>query len=709
MPRAICAVSPISLAVALIANHVSAQDVTATYSLLGTPGLLEMPTAQSAPEHALAGTVSWTEGFTRATLTFQINKRLSASFRITNVDLFENPPQSGVDRDVERGFDLQYRFNNESKYVPAIAVGLRDFLTPGRLHSEYLVASKSFGDNLIVTAGVGWGAMGTNGGFTNPIGGGFTDRPAFDESEPEGQLGVDEWFRGDAAFFGGLEYQINDRWGVKAEYSSIAYPEVANSVAVPVTSPYNFGLTYRPGSRTQLGLSYLYGTQLGLSASFELNPNERANGSGLDRAPTPIQPRAANIAAARSWDRNALPEPALRSELSELLRSERITLKAVEFTDTTARVRYVNNQYRSEAQAAGRVARMMSQLLPASMETSILERERSGILVSAITMSRSDLERFENRVGGTAALLDRTEFGDARGNDGLKEVERETRAFSWGLGPFFRANPFNSNGSIDVNLGLRLRGVYRLRPNLVLSGAIEQDLLPPEDDIDLNDNAPDLQNVRSSGSLYGNDGVPVLQSLTMTHFSRPGTDLYGRVSIGYLERMFGGVSGELLWKPVDSRLGLGVELNQVAQRDSDLRFGFDEFDYDVTTGHVSAYYDLGNGYHTQLDVGRYLAGDWGATMSVDREFDNGWVIGGYFTQTDVSYEDFGNGSYNKGIRITIPQDFFSGSPTRGTFNSSFRTRVGDGGARLRVGGRLYNVVRGGHQADVTDTWGRFLR
>jgi hypothetical protein len=195
----------------------------------------------------------------------------------------------------------------------------------------------------------------------------------------------------------------------------------------------------------------------------------------------------------------------------------------------------------------------------------------------------------------------------------------------------------------------------------------------------------------------------------MTHYGRPGADLYSRISVGYLERMFGGVSAEVLWKPVTSNFGLGAELNYVAQRNTDMWFGFDEYDYDVTTGHLSAYYDLGNGYHTQLDVGRYLAGDWGATLSVDRQYDNGVRVGAYVSRTDMTYDDFGDGSYNKGISISIPQDFLTGKATRGSYGTEVRTRVGDGGARLLVDGRLYDAVRDAHRADLTDTWARFWR
>ena len=69
-------------------------------------------------------------------------------------------------------------------------------------------------------------------------------------------------------------------------------------------------------------------------------------------------------------------------------------------------------------------------------------------------------------------------------------------------------------------------------------------------------------------------------------------DVYARTTLGYLEEMYGGVSTEVLWKPADSRLGLGAEVNYARQRDFDLGFGFQ--DYDVVTGHASAYYDFDN-------------------------------------------------------------------------------------------------------------------
>ncbi|MEO0929256.1 MAG: YjbH domain-containing protein [Pseudomonadota bacterium] len=705
MQRAILATT--SVIALMIGNAAFAQDAPANYSLFGTPGLLEMPTAQSAPEGELAGTLSYQDGLFRAAATFQLTSRLSATARYSIVDLYDDPTTEIEDGEFERSFDLQYRLNNETAYLPAVAIGIRDLFTPGRFASEYVVASKSIGDDLIVTGGIGWGAMGLRDGFANPFSE-LGDRPVFDDAESDGQLGSDFWFRGDAAVFGGLTYQINDRWGLVAEYSSIDYPEAPGRPALDADSPYNFGVTYAPRPGVQLSLASLYGSEIALSGSFTLNANERPSMSGFEKAPAPVNARTDAQLRETVWDKEAAPPAGLQAATEALLDIEGLTLRGLDVTDTTARIRYSNSRYRSHAQAMGRVARMMTQVMPPSVETFVLEPEARGIPLSSVTVSRRDLEELENRPGAAATLLERAEMSDTALRPPLQNRRPVDERFSWGLGPYLSINPFSSDGSIAVDAGLSLSARYAITPQLVASGAITQSVLPADKDDPAAD-TDDIPNVRTDGGAYGDDGVPVLQRLTLAHFGRPAPNLYSRVTAGYLERMYGGLSTELLWKPVESRFGLGAELNYAAKRDSDMTFGFDEFDYDVVTGHVSAYYDLGNGYHTQLDVGRYLAGDWGATLSVDREYDNGVRVGAYVTQTEISYDEFGDGSYNKGVRISIPQDFFTGTPNRSNYGTTIRTQVGDGGARLNVNGRLYGIVRDAHESDLTDTWGRFWR
>jgi len=163
----------------------------------------------------------------------------------------------------------------------------------------------------------------------------------------------------------------------------------------------------------------------------------------------------------------------------------------------------------------------------------------------------------------------------------------------------------------------------------------------------------------------------------------------------------------LLWKPNAGSFALGAEVNHVLQRDFDQMLGFR--DYEITTGHLSAYWDMGAGYRSQLDVGRYLAGDWGATLALDRTFDNGWRIGAFATLTDVPFDDFGEGSFDKGIRISVPVNWITGRPTLDRTDLTIRPVWRDGGARLDVEGRLYEVVNDAQGAELRDGWGRFWR
>ena len=115
---------------------------------------------------------------------------------------------------------------------------------------------------------------------------------------------------------------------------------------------------------------------------------------------------------------------------------------------------------------------------------------------------------------------------------------------------------------------------------------------------------------------------------------------------------------------------------------------------------------FGGGYIGQVDVGRYLAGDYGATFSEDRTFKNGWSVGGVFTLTDVSSEEFGEGSFDKGIRVSIPLQWLTGQPSVQNASFPIRPIQRDGGARLSVPNRLYPQLRDADARALREDWGR---
>ena len=130
------------------------------------------------------------------------------------------------------------------------------------------------------------------------------------------------------------------------------------------------------------------------------------------------------------------------------------------------------------------------------------------------------------------------------------------------------------------------------------------------------------------------------------------------------------------------------------KRDYDRRFN--HLDYDVVTGFLSTYWatPLYN-FDAAIHIGQYLAEDKGATLELRRTFDNGWKVGVWATQTDVSAEDFGEGSFDKGLYFKVPLNALFGRDTRNNYQSRLRTIQRDGGARLEgFSGELWHSLRG---------------
>ncbi|MDP1577963.1 MAG: YjbH domain-containing protein, partial [Cypionkella sp.] len=98
-----------------------------------------------------------------------------------------------------------------------------------------------------------------------------------------------------------------------------------------------------------------------------------------------------------------------------------------------------------------------------------------------------------------------------------------------------------------------------------------------------------------------------------------------------------------------------------------------------------------------------------ATLALDREFANGIKVGAFATLTDVPFDTFGEGSFDKGIRISLPMAFFTGAQTQKVSKVTLRPLLRDGGARLDVEGRLYDTVRPYQETDLDAAWGRFWR
>ena len=154
---------------------------------------------------------------------------------------------------------------------------------------------------------------------------------------------------------------------------------------------------------------------------------------------------------------------------------------------------------------------------------------------------------------------------------------------------------------------------------------------------------------------------------------------------GILEEMFNGYGFEYLYFMPRKNYAYGFELFNVQKRDYELRFG--TLDYKQTTGHLNLYYrNYGRiPFDAKISYGEYLAGDEGVTFEFSRSFINGTEFGVFASFTDVSSEQFGEGSFDKGIFFNIP--------IYGNFiNYSWRPLTKDPGAKLNRKNTLHNLL-----------------
>lgn len=676
-------------------------SVQPTLNSYGLPGLIDMPTANTMPDGELATTLSASGVGNRGTLAFQLLPSVTATFRYAGIDLARG---GTADLYFDRSFDIHWQALDEDTWgwSPAVAIGIRDIAGTGIYGGEYVVATRHFGerDQVAVTAGLGWGRLGERNGFTNPLGvfdDGFETRPTRAVGNG-GTVNVDQFFRGDAAFFGGIEWQATDRLRMQLEYSSDTYVAEAAEGLTSASSPFNIGATYDFSDSIRGGAYMVGGDTFGVSLSMTLNPaRPTAPASSGDPVPRPV---AARTPQATPYDTGWVSQPGgadvLRDSFELLFEEQGLHLDNLTMDARRATIRVRNTQFNHSSQALGRVLRAMSAALPPSVEVFEVIFVVEGIDTTRVRMSRTDLELLEFDPGGAELAMAVAEVEDARTAQdpvGL-EVTMPRSRFSWGVGPFIEASAFDPNNPLLVNFGVQAQAEYRFGNGFVAEGALRASLASNFDRSRIVDAGVVLPNpppvVRTNAALYRQQSDAYVQRLTLAHFGRPAENLYSRVSFGYLERMYAGVSGELLWQPANSRLGLGIEVNHVWARDFDGGFGLR--DYNVTTGHISAYYRLTDDFEVQIDAGRYLAGDWGATLSLDRTFRNGWRVGAYATFTDVPFESFGEGSFDKGIELEIPLAWILGTSNRRTSEVTLQPVQRDGGARLQVEGRLHDLV-----------------
>lgn len=632
----------------------------------GSTGLIQNPSARMRPTGSFLISYSKSKPYSHLNVMLQPLDWLEAGFRYTDVANRAYGPQwlSGSQNYKDKSFEVKARLLDETRELPALAVGIRDLAGTGMFGSEYLVASKRWG-RLDTSLGLGWGYM--------------AGRYRVINSGSGGTVSVDSFFRGQPGVFGGLDYQ--SPWGpvLKAEYDSNNYRNEPQKNNQSVSSRINFGLSHRLAPGLDLNVSRERGNTWTVGLTLHTNLATLYSDKPSDK-PTP----------SASPNRPSSP-PNWTQTSQDIEQLTQWRVKQINQQGPRLVLDLADSDSPHHRERINKAMAVLHRDAPAPIEHIELRHRAAGDVLAIDRVDRQAWLQPQLQPARTQQPSPPTppHYPAAHSTHALNPSSDATPPV-----PVFTGKPTRelqpsmqlsqSLGGPDAfllyQLGLALDYRQELPFDTQLHGSFNAGLLNNYDSFKYT--APSkLPRVRTHLREYMTESRFTVPRLYLSRASRLSTDWTAAVYGGYLEEMYAGVGAEMLWRPPGSRWAWGVDVNQVRQRDFAQNLALR--DYQTTTGHASLYWQTPwQDVQVTLQAGRYLAKDLGATLRVSRTFSNGSSMGAFATKTNVSAAQFGEGSFNKGVFWSIPFDAFMTRSSRSQAQFNWVPLTRDGGAQL---------------------------
>ncbi|WP_315263917.1 YjbH domain-containing protein [Pseudomonas fragi] len=671
--------------VALLPYSLAHAEPRYTQNDFGGVGLLQTPTARMAPAGELSLNANRTEPYSRYSLSLQPLDWLEGTFRYTSITnrMYGSEALSGNQSYKDKAVDVKARLWQESHWLPEVALGFRDVGGTGLFSSEYFVANKRY-KNLDFSLGIAWGYIGNRGDLNNPLG--YLD-DSFDTRPTQitvGDVNTNTYFRGSPALFGGVVYQTP--WtplSLKIEFDGNDYKHEPQNNNQVQDSPINFGAVYKLNDNIDLTAGWERGNTALFGITLHTNfVSRKAPVKSYDPPAQPL-PVQAPVTPLEEVDWAAVSQ---QLEKNAGYKVERIAQR-----DSELMVYGEQSKYFYTAKGAGRASRILDNTANDQIQWFTMVNKRYDMPVEEISVPRSTFRDVVNNEQDLVNLHRTTEVNRATAHYDKTLYQHKPDPFTYGFGLGYQQNLGGPDGFLLYQISAYAEGQYRFTPGTWASGGISANLLNNYDKFKY-DSASNLPRVRTDLRQYATTSDITMPALQLNKAKRLDQDLYGMVYGGYLESMYAGVGGELLYRPMGERWSIGADLNYVRQREFDQGFGLR--DYRTITGHITSYTKLPFDLDAAVSVGRYLARDWGTTIDISREFTNGVKFGGWVTRTTASKEEYGEGSFDKGIYISIPFDEMMSVSTMSRANIAWAPLTRDGGAMLHRQYSLHTMTDG---------------
>ena len=639
--------SSISLCLAFSASSLVADSFEYnSFNNHGAIGLINMPSARFYDEASHGITIYDGTPDQKITMTSFPYDWMEASFFYTNI---QGKPYCGQSFDSvcqqdykDKGFNLKFRLKEEGLW-PAIAIGINDIAGTGFYSSEYIVGS--YGINRTdFHFGVGWGTLnGSNDSFKNPLGyiyDGFNQRPSGTEDKG-GQFQPSRYFSGKTASpFFGLSQALNKKLLFKIEYDSTLTPGMVG-YQVP-EEDFSFGLEYKINNNFTIGLSSERGNFTSLKFVYKNNPLASAK---------KYKPKKASISEGDNK----------YTKLIKNLNTNSIGVDSI-------------------IETSDFIGLELTQFAHSDIDT----------IEQIIDFSAKDagIDKEIKKELKVASLKGVSEF-DEESHKNAELIYKRDKSQSFNTNTSFKIRPFFASRERFFRWSLLLENdsEYLIRDNLFFTSNLKFSVYDNFDELTIPPVNTYPAQVRSDVKDYLrniDEGIIIGRAQFDYHLT-PKKDHHIMITAGILEDMFMGYGFEYLYLKEDANYGIGFEVFEVQKRDYMMKFG--TLDYTNTVSSINYYYRNTNiiPFDVKISTGEYLAGDKGTTFEISRKYSNGMEFGVFASFTDVTTEQFGEGTFDKGIFFNIP---IYGS----LINYTWKPLTKDPGARLNRKHSLHNLL-----------------
>ena len=615
-----------------------------SYNNHGVIGLINMPTARFYNESVHGITIYDGTPDQKVTLSSNPYDWLEASFFYTNI---QGKPYPGYEYQdyKDKGFNFKIRLLKEEGILPAVALGINDIGGTGLYGSEYIVASYGI-NNLDMHFGLGWGSYnGSKFAFSNPlknIDNRFAMRP---ENEPgfagTGSFAAGRYFSGEKASpFFGLSYVVNDNLILKFEHDTTVTTEFIE-YKIP-ENEYSFGIDYISKNDFNLGLSFERGNTLSIRFSYKNNPNVSRK-------------KYEYISAEIKNDADKY------TKLINNLENNGIGVNKI--VETSSSIGLELTQF-----IHPNLDIIEEIIYSASSDSGIKKEIKKDILIADLKAVSEINESFESNA---ELIYERKKKSKFNTNTNLN------------FKPFIASREEFFKGALIVENNSE----YIIRDNFFFSSNLKYSIWDNFEDLTIPPVNTYPAQVRSDVKEYlnrFNDGIKIGRAQFDYYFT-PKNNNHIMLTAGILEDMFYGAGIEYLYFKSDQNYAIGFEVFDVKKRDYNMQFG--TLDYQNTVGSINFYYRNYNylPFDMNISYGEYLAGDEGFTLELSRSYLNGVEFGVFASLTDVTSEQFGEGSFDKGIFFKIP--VFGN-----LINYTWRPLTKDPGAKLVRKNTLYDLL-----------------